>query len=112
MQEVPQAASETVEVVDGVHLTQMAAGEAMSVQHFHIEPSAVVPEHSHPHEQVGYVITGTLTFEVDGEEFVVGPGDSYVVPGDEPHGAENRRDDPVSGIDVFSPPRTDPDWLD
>ena len=43
MEEVPQAATETVEVVDGVHLTQMAAGEPMSVQHFHIEPGAVVP---------------------------------------------------------------------
>ncbi|WP_254272072.1 cupin domain-containing protein [Haloarcula marina] len=112
MEEVPQAASETVEVVDGVYLTQLAAGEAMSVQHFHIDPGAAVPEHSHPHEQVGFVVKGTLTFRVGGETFVVGPGDSYVIPGGETHSAENRRDDPVTGIDVFSPPRTDPDWLD
>ncbi|MBV0925116.1 cupin domain-containing protein [Halomicroarcula limicola] len=112
MQEVPQAASETVEAVDGVHLTQLAVGEAMSVQHFHIEGGAVVPEHGHPHEQVGFVVHGTATFEVDGEEYVIGPGDSYVIPGDEPHRVENRTDEPVSGIDVFSPPRTDVDWRD
>ena len=29
MEEVPQAACETVEAVDGVHLTQMAVGERM-----------------------------------------------------------------------------------
>jgi len=112
MEEVPQAASETVEVVDGVHLTQMAVGEEMSSQHFHIEPGATVPEHSHHHEQIGFVMQGTLTFDVDGEEHIVGPGDSFVIPGGEPHSAENVSEEPVSGIDVFSPPRTNPDWMD
>ncbi|WP_225335474.1 cupin domain-containing protein [Halomicrobium urmianum] len=112
MEEVPHATRETVEAVEGVHLTQLAVGERMSVQHFHFEPGAGVPEHSHRHEQVGYVDQGTLTFAVDGEEFTVGPGDSYVIPGDEPHSAENRGEEPVSGVDVFSPPREDPDWMD
>ena len=112
MEEVPQAASETVEVVDGVHLTQLAAGERMSVQHFHIEAGATVPEHSHPHEQVGFVASGTVTFTVDGEEYVIGPDDSYVVRSEEVHLVENRGDEPVSGVDVFSPPRPDPDWAD
>jgi quercetin dioxygenase-like cupin family protein len=110
MEEVPQAANETVEVVDGVHLTQMAVGERMSVQHFHIEPGAVVPEHAHEHEQVGFVARGAFTFVVDDEEYVIGPGDSYVVASSESHSAENRTDEPVTGIDVFSPPRAAPDW--
>ncbi|RBI63688.1 cupin domain-containing protein [halophilic archaeon] len=100
------------EAVDGVFLTQLAAGERMSVQHFHIEPGATVPEHSHRHEQAGFVYASALTFLVDGEEFVIEENDSYSVPGGEPHAAENRTDDPVRGIDVFSPPRTDPDWRD
>jgi len=112
MEEVPQAACETVEAVDGVHLTQMAVGERMSVQQFHIEPGAAVPEHSHHHEQAGYVVKGTFTFHVNGEEYVIGPGDSYVIPGGEPHEARNDAEEPVSGIDVFSPPRPDPDWQD
>jgi len=112
MQEVPHAASETVEAVDGVHLTQLAVGEAMSLQHFHIEPGATVPQHSHPHEQVGLVFRGTFTFTVDGEEYVIGPSDSYVVPGGEPHAAVNETDEPVVGVDVFSPPRENPDWRD
>lgn len=127
MEEVPHASQETVEAVEGVHLTQLAVGERMSVQHFHIEPGAAVPEHSHPHEQVGYVARGTFTFTVgsggsdtdqgaddasEHDEFVVGPGDSYSIPGDEPHAAHNEGEEPVSGIDVFSPPRTNPDWQD
>ena len=112
MEVIQHAVRETVEAVEGVHLTQLAVGEEMSAQHVHIEPDARVPEHSHHHEQVGYVVSGTCTFVVDGEEFVAGPGDAYAVPGGEPHAAENHGDDPVDAIDVFAPPRADPDWKD
>jgi quercetin dioxygenase-like cupin family protein len=110
MQVCDTADSEFTEVVDGVHIAPLAVGERMNVQHFHIEPGAVVPEHSHPNEQVRFVARGTFTFRVDGDEHVVGAGDSYVVPADEPHEAANLTEEPVRGIDVFSPPRDEPDW--
>lgn len=106
------ADADGVEAVPDVFLQQGAAGEETSVQQFEIEPGATVPEHSHPHEQAGYVAEGELTFLVDGREIVVGPGDSYVLPGGEPHAAENRGEKRVVGIDVFAPPRTDPDWAE
>ena len=111
MQTMAPADGETVEVAEGVHLTQLVAGEQMSVQHFHIEPGATVPDHSHEHEQAGFVASGTFTFLLDGEEYVVHAGESYTIPGGVEHAAENRADVPVDGIDVFSPPRTDPDWV-
>ncbi|AUV82951.1 cupin domain-containing protein [Salinigranum rubrum] len=110
MERVPLSGVEPAEAVDGVHLSQLAAGTEMSVQHFRIDPGARVPEHSHPHEQTGYVTAGELTFLVDGEEVTVSAGDSYAIPGDEPHGAENRGDEPVEGVDIFAPPRVNPDW--
>lgn len=114
MEEVPHASQDTVEAVEGVHLTQLAVGDRMSVQHFHVEPGATVPRHSHPEEQVGYVVKGTFTFTVGGEdeddEYVVGPGDSYCIPAGEAHEARNESEEPVTGIDVFSPPRRGPDW--
>lgn len=103
---------EQIEAIDGVHLSLLAGGDRMNVQGFEVEPGATIPEHSHEHEQTGVVYEGELTFVVDGEEIVVGPGDSYAIPGDEPHAAENRTDAVVRGVDVFSPPRTDPDWMD
>ncbi|WP_338729718.1 cupin domain-containing protein [Haladaptatus sp. DJG-WS-42] len=112
MDAVSLSDSDVVEAIDGVHLAQLAAGEKMSVQHFHIEPGAKVPEHSHPHEQTGYVTKGTLIFLVDGEEISVSAGESYVVPGGEPHAAENRGDVPVDGLDIFSPPRLDVPWME
>jgi len=106
------ADSETIEVLEGVYLTQLAAGEHTSIQHFHIESGARVPAHSHDQEQAGYVTQGTFTFVAGGEEEVISPGESYVIPSGEEHAAENRADVPVDGIDVFSPPRTDPAWVE
>lgn len=104
--------TEPTEAVDGVHLALLAGADRMNVQHFEIEPGATVPEHDHPNEQVGYIASGVLTFLVDGEEVVVAAGDGYAIPANEPHAAENRGEETVIGVDVFSPPRTDPDWMD
>jgi quercetin dioxygenase-like cupin family protein len=105
------ADGETVEVVDGVHLTQLVSGQRMSVQHVHIEAGARVPAHQHHFEQAGYIDEGTATFVVDGDaEFVVGAGESYVLAGHETHAVENRTDDPVTGVDFFAPRRLNPDW--
>ncbi|WP_435077316.1 cupin domain-containing protein [Halococcus sp. AFM35] len=104
--------SESTEAIEGVHLAMLAGGEAMNVQRFEIEPGATVPTHSHPHEQAGYLVMGTLTFVLDDEERELRTGDSYVIPGGESHGVENRGEDIVRGIDVFSPPRENPDWAE
>ena len=107
---VADDAVESTEAVPGVHLRQGAAGDEASAQRFFIEPGAEVPEHDHPHEQVGTVTRGVLTFFVDGETLRVGPGDTFAIPGGEPHAAANEGDVPVEGLDVFSPPRPNPDW--
>ncbi|WP_313691080.1 cupin domain-containing protein [Halorarum halobium] len=113
MEHVPHGPDEDVEAVAGVHLSQLAAGEEMNVQHFTIDPGAEVPSHSHPHEQSGIITAGTLTFRLDdGETVTCEAGDSYVLAGGETHGVVNDGEEPVTGVDVFSPPRTDPDWAD
>ena len=101
MEVVPEESVERTEAVDGVHLKLLAGGEEENVQHFEIEPGATVPEHDHHHEQVGYVLEGTLTFLVDGEEHDVGPGDSYHLAGGETHAAENRGEETVVGLSVL-----------
>lgn len=104
------SATKATEVMEGVFLTQLAAGERMSIQHYHIEPGAVVPEHDHHHEQVGFLYEGSLTFVIDGEEIVVSTGESFALESGEPHEVVNRGDDAAKGIDIFSPPRRNPPW--
>jgi quercetin dioxygenase-like cupin family protein len=110
METVELAERDVVEAVDGVYLAQLAVGDSMSVQHFHIEPGADVPAHDHHHEQAGFVYKGVLTFDVEGEEHVVTAGESYTIPGGETHGAVNDGDEHVRGVDVFYPARENPDW--
>lgn len=105
---VSPADRETVEPLEGAFLTQVIAGDRMSVQHFRADPGGGAPEHSHEHEEVGYPVEGSLTIVVDGEEHAVEAGEVYRIPGGEPHATWNRGDEPVTGIMVFSPPRPRP----
>ncbi|MFP4530405.1 MAG: cupin domain-containing protein [Halodesulfurarchaeum sp.] len=110
MDHVRQSAIETAEPIDGVQLRLLASGVGANLQQYRIDPGGAVPEHRHPHEQLGYLVRGELTFVVEGEEIVVAAGDSYRLAGDESHAVENRAETVAEGLDIFSPPRTDPDW--
>ena len=98
------------EALDGVHLTQVVSGERASLQHFRIEPGATVDPHDHENEQIGWLAVGTLVFDIEGEEVVVEAGDSYVIPGGETHGVENRGDEAAVGVEAFVPARPNPPW--
>lgn len=61
--------------------------------------------HSHPHDQVVYVVRGHLRVTCQGKTFEIRSGDSFVVRGDVEHGASALEDSLV--IDVFTPCRED-----
>lgn len=112
MERVSISDNESSEAVEGCHLTQLATGDETSIQFFEFDPDSKVPEHSHHHEQTGFVYEGELTFIQNGTEIAVGPGDSFTIPGGEPHAAENRGDVNVRGVEIFAPPRSAPDWAE
>ena len=61
--------------------------------------------HSHPHDQVVYVVRGHLRVACQGSTFDVRAGDTFVVRGGVEHGASAIEDSLV--IDVFTPWRED-----
>jgi quercetin dioxygenase-like cupin family protein len=61
--------------------------------------------HSHPHEQIVYVVRGHLKITSQGKTFEVWAGDSFAVRGGVEHGASALEDSLV--IDVFTPCRED-----
>jgi quercetin dioxygenase-like cupin family protein len=61
--------------------------------------------HSHPHEQIVYVVSGHLRVTADGRTFDVSQGDSFVVRGGVEHQAAAIEASVV--IDVFTPYRED-----
>jgi quercetin dioxygenase-like cupin family protein len=61
--------------------------------------------HSHPHEQMVYVISGRLRFVRGAEVFEVEKGDSFIVPGGIEHEASAL--EPSEVLDFFVPFRED-----
>ncbi len=61
--------------------------------------------HSHPHEQVFWVVSGTMQFRLGNEQRTCRAGDVGVIPGGVEHEAWFPEDTEV--LDVFAPPRED-----
>ena len=91
------------EVAPGVRM-RTYWGEQMLLSMVELDPDAVVPMHSHPHEQCGTVISGTLTLTVEGQTRTLTSGDAYIVPSDVEHTAQ-AGPTLTKVIDVFSPVR-------
>jgi quercetin dioxygenase-like cupin family protein len=61
--------------------------------------------HSHPHEQIVYVVRGHLKVTCQGKTFEIRNGDTFIVRGGVEHGASAVEESLV--IDVFTPCRED-----
>lgn len=46
-----------------------------------IAPNAVMPKHSHGHDQSGFVRQGAVEFTISGVTRIVRQGESYFIPG-------------------------------
>jgi quercetin dioxygenase-like cupin family protein len=53
------------------------------------DPGYVAPRHTHPGEEIIYVLEGTLEYEIDGRTATVKPGDVLFVPAGTPHSVKN-----------------------
>ncbi|RQG99422.1 cupin domain-containing protein [Natrarchaeobius oligotrophus] len=98
-------------ISDGFHVTRIGQNDLMSIQRWVCDPGGSFPEHSHPHQQIGYVYKGEMHVSIEGEQYVLGPGDTYLVDGNEVHAGTNEGDEPAEGVDIFSPPLKDSDWI-
>ena len=81
-------------------------GEKITLAIVELKPNAVVPEHQHPNEQIGFVIQGSVTFTIDGETRLLGPGGTWRILSNRPHGVTVGPEGAVV-VDVFSPLRSD-----
>lgn len=79
-------------------------GDEMLLSVADLDPGAILPAHSHPHEQGGAILSGELTLTIDGETRTLGPGDVYLVPGGVEHSGVAGPDGCVA-LDIFSPVR-------
>lgn len=94
------------EVFPGVRITTCWGDHIMMSFVDFLRADARVPEHQHPHEQMGMCLEGEFELVIDGEARVVQAGDSYCVPGGTPHSARSL-EAPARALDIFHPPRED-----
>ena len=88
-------------------LSGIVQGEHLMLSFLELAPGCRIPEHSHPHEQAGLVLSGRLRFRIGEEERVSGPGDAFLVPPNVVHEGDVGGDEACRVLDVFSPPRED-----
>jgi quercetin dioxygenase-like cupin family protein len=86
---------------------QFVVGQNIMLARVLLKKGCVVPEHSHPNEQITFILEGALKFWIDGREIVVHAGEVLTIPPNTPHKAEALED--TVDIDVFDPPRAD--WM-
>jgi quercetin dioxygenase-like cupin family protein len=93
------------QLIEGVELSTLVHGEKTLMGQFKAAKGSVIPAHSHPHEQTGFMISGKLRWNVDGETMETVAGDSWCLPGGVEHSVEALEDSIL--IEVFSPVRED-----
>jgi quercetin dioxygenase-like cupin family protein len=70
---------------------------------FLLQHDAQLPEHAHPNEQTGYLVSGKIRLFIGDESHELIPGDSWCIPSNIKHRAEILEDSVA--IEVFSPLR-------
>ena len=81
--------------------------ERMTIAELRLTKGALVPLHSHNHEQVTLLMEGRLRFVISGEEQIVTGGQALQIPPDAPHLVEALEDS--RAVDLFAPVRED--WV-
>jgi quercetin dioxygenase-like cupin family protein len=97
-----QTAAEETE--KGVKRKVLGHGGSLMMTEVTFEKDAIGTIHSHPHEQISYIIQGGFEFNLDGDIQTVGKGDSIYIPSNALHGVKALEENSII-LDVFTPQR-------
>jgi quercetin dioxygenase-like cupin family protein len=93
------------DIWDGVSV-RAVHGERITLGVVELAPNAVVPEHRHENEQLGMVLSGSLTFRVGNESRELEPGGTWCIRANVAHEVTVGPEGAVV-LDVFAPTRDD-----
>ena len=101
--------SKTVSPTDlggGVSRKILSYSRNLMTVELHFPKGAVGAKHSHPHEQIGYIISGRLLYQEEGcEDKLLETGDTYYVAPNVVHGVQILEETKL--LDIFTPMRED-----
>lgn len=90
---------------DGVSRKILAYNDNLMVVEVYFEEGAIGTVHTHPHEQITYIIEGEFEFNIGGNKKVLKAGDSTFKEPNVPHGAVCLKKGKL--LDIFTPCRED-----
>lgn len=90
----------------GVERSGFRGEEVLLVMNW-LDPGMKTNPHSHPFEQVVYIVQGQMRFYIGDEIVEGGPGSLIRIPPDVEHYGEPCGDERVLNLDVFNPIRDD-----
>lgn len=91
--------------LEGIEQKTLVYGDKTLMVEFRLQKGATLPLHSHPHEQIGYLVKGRIRLTIGSDVHEVIPGDSWCIPGGVFHCAGIIEDS--LAVEVFSPVRED-----
>ena len=92
-------------MLPGLIRRTLVCSDNMMICRFDLDKGVKIPDHSHSHDQAGYVVSGKIRITVDGKSLDLGAGDSYSAPPNALHSAQALEASVV--VDAFYPPRDD-----
>jgi quercetin dioxygenase-like cupin family protein len=92
-------------LMEGNQIKTLVLGEATLMTEFKLSKNAILPRHSHPYEQTGYLISGTIVLHIEEKKYEMKKGDSWCIHKNISHQADVVEDSIV--LEIFSPPRED-----
>ena len=88
---------------DKIEIKTLVHGQNSLMSEFRLQKNAVLPRHSHPHEQTGYLISGLMELTIGTKNHRVEPGDSWCIKGELEHSGYAFEDS--AAVEVFTPLR-------
>lgn len=87
----------------GVIFELLATGPQCMMTKMHYRVGNLIPFHSHPNEQIGYILFGRVRVLTRKSVVELGTGDTYSIPAGVEHSIEIIED--ADEVQVFTPPR-------
>lgn len=89
----------------GIRQKTRVFGDRTLMTEFLLTKDSVLPSHSHPYEQTGYLVKGHIILKIGETEHDTAAGDAWCIPANMAHGATIIEDSVA--IEIFSPVRED-----
>lgn len=91
--------------VDKITRKTLVYGDKTLMSEFRLEAGAILPQHRHPYEQTGYLVSGRMELTIGTSTYQVDPGDSWSIPENVMHAGTAL--EYCIALEVFAPVRDD-----